>query len=351
MAKKHDQVYRLYLNKFGIYQVYISFVDPRQGRIQLRETTGCRQLAQAEQYAINRIHQITQENPNENKQPSITIDAAFGRYFVEKGQYASKPSDIAHRLLNIKKELNISYLHELTSKKINEYIQSRRQFVKGSTINRELAILSAVRNLAEEVWNVRTDKANPQKYKLPIPSPKINFLKDWESADLIIKKAPAHLKPIIYTALYTGLRRGNILGLKWSNIDFTNNQINVKIKNKNIEGGKSLTIPMISELKNVLIQQPKINEYVFNYHQRPIKDIKHAWHSIFFDANGQSTGIPFIRFHDLRHTAITWIVKKTGNILLAKEIAGHSSVKVTEIYAHVIDSEKRQALESVFSKS
>lgn len=107
---------------------------------------------------------------------------------------------------------------------------------------------------------------------------------------------------------------------------------------------------MISELKNILSNQPQINEFVFNYRNNPIKDIKHAWHSIFYNKNGRSTGIPYIRFHNLRHTAITWIVKKTGNILLAKEIVGHSSVKVTEIYAHVIDDEKREALESTFSE-
>ena len=349
MVKKHDQAYRLYLNKFGIYQAYISFVDPKRGRIQLRETTGCRQLAKAEQYAINRIHQITQETQDANGLLSITIDAAFGRYFVEKGRYATKPIDIARRLQHIKETLNIQYLHELTGAKINEYIQTRRENVKNGTINRELAILSAVRNLAADIWNVQTNKANPQKFKLPIPSPQINFLKDKQCADRIIEKAPAHLKPIIYTALYTGLRRNNILNLKWANIDFTNNQITVKIKNKNIAGGKSLTIPMIAELKNILSNQPKINEFVFNYNGKPIKDIKHAWQSIFYDKNGKSTGIPYIRFHDLRHTAITWIVKKTGNILLAKEIVGHSSVKVTEIYAHVIDDEKRQALESTFS--
>lgn len=348
MAGKTRLPYRIY-KRGDIYHAYFSFVEEGK-RIQLRETTGRISLEEAESYCIKRAAELQQKARQQafGELPCITLDEAFGRYFQEKGQFQSKPQNVLNRLNQIKSFLNIKYLHELDNAVLSQFVSNRRQNVANGTINRELAILSSIRNLAADIWEVKTNKANPQKFKLQIPAPKINFLADWSVAQKIIDRADEHLKPIIYTALYTFLRRGNILNLKWNNIDFVNKLITVKVKDKNTSGGKNLTIPMIDDLCRILQQQPRINEYVFNYHGQPIKDIKHAWHSIFFNSDGTSTGIPYIRFHDLRHTGLTWFVRKTGNILLAQKIAGHSSVKVTEIYAHAVDDDKRIALESVF---
>lgn len=349
MASKSRIPYRLY-KRGEIYHAYYSFVCENRQRIQFRETTGFTSLEQAERYCIQRVAELQKKSNQQTagELPGITLDEAFGRYYIEKGQFQSKPQNILNRLHQIKSFLNVKYLHEIDYAVLSQFVAVRRQNVANGTINRELAILSAIRNLAADIWEVKTNRANPQKFKLPIPAPKINFLADWSIAKEIIDRAAEHLKPIIYTALYTCLRRGNILRLKWDNIDFVNKLISVKVKDKNTSGGKILTIPMIDDLCQILKKQPKINEYVFNYQGKPIKDIKHAWHSIFFNHDGTSTGIPYIRFHDLRHTGLTWLVRKTGNILLAQKIAGHSSVKVTEIYAHVIDEEKRNALNAVF---
>lgn len=351
MAKRHNEPYRLF-KRGETYHAYISCIIEGQ-RIQLRETTGTVDEQEAVNYCIKRIAELQKKAHQQasGELPSITIDEAFGRYYAERGQYQSRPKAILLRLKQIKSFLNIKYMHELSNPVLNQYVTTRRQSVANATINRELAILSAIRNLANDFWEVKTNRANPQKFKLAIPAPQINnVLPDMKHADAILKTAETHLKPIILTALYSCMRRNNILSLKWSNIDFVNNFINIKVKDKNTVGGKIHTIPMLPELREVLQSQPRINEYVFNYNNKPIKDIKHSWHSIFYNADGSSTGIPYMRFHDLRHTGLTWIVRKTGNILLAKKIAGHSSVKVTEIYAHSNLDDAKQALEAVFHK-
>ncbi|MDD4556251.1 MAG: site-specific integrase [Alphaproteobacteria bacterium] len=204
-------------------------------------------------------------------------------------------------------------------------------------------------------------------------------MKDWKEAQKIIDRAANHLKPIIYTALYTGMRLGNILELKWDNINLINKTITIKVKDKGVLGGRTHVIPMINKLTDIILQQEKINEFVFNFKNKPIKTIKTSWHSIFFkwekvknkkslkpddiifekqySKDGEisvykrvlrNKDLPYTNFHTLRHTAGTWILKETGNLKVTKEILGHKDIKTTLKYAHVLDSEKRQALDSVF---
>lgn len=278
------------------------------------------------------------------------MDEAFARYFMEKGQYHTNPKNVLTRLNFIKNILPVKYLDELDKNTLNNYVINRRNSVKNGTINRELSIMSAIRNLADEAWDCKTNKANPLKFKLSEPAENIKYLKDWQTAQKIIDNAAEHLKPIIYTALYTAMRRGNILSLKWEQIDFVNNFLNIKVKDKNTIGGKNLSIPMIKNLRDILSSLPRINEYVFNYQGKPIKDIKHSWHSIFYEKGKlKDPTLPYINFHTLRHTALTWIVKNTGDILVAQKIAGHADIKTTTKYAHVLDEKKRQALESTFN--
>lgn len=350
MAKKHFETYRLY-QRGETWYAYISFTTPDGQHIKARKSLCTTVREEAEQIVSLEVAQYLSDTPNEN--PRITLDDAFTRYYNEKGQYLVNPKYILKGLMIIKENLPIQYLDELSQPVIQEFIQKRREHLKNASINRELAKLSVIRTMAEENWNKRVNKTKPLKFKLNEPAENIKYLPNWGTAQKIIDKAPTHLKPIIYTALYTGLRKGNLLNLKWENIDFINNQITVNVKDKNVSGGHILTLPMINSLKDVLENQPRINEFVFNYEGKPIKDIKKAWHHIFYDNKGnlKDTTLPYVNFHTLRHTAATWILKKTNNLKLTQQILGHSNIKTTLKYAHVLDDEKRKALESVFETS
>ena len=383
MAKRHTDPYRLF-KRGGIYHAYISFVSETGERVQFRTSTGCVSETEAAKYCLKRIEEIQKKSREvaNGELPSITLDEAFDRYFEEKAQFQSKPSSTLLRISKISAELGVHYLHEVDKKVLANYVALRRETVKNGTINRELAIISAVKNLADNFWEVKTNPANPLKFKLPEPAENIKYLKDWDTAQKIIDKAPSHLKPIIYTALYTGFRRGNILSLQWEQIDFKHDTITVKVKDKNTVGGKNHTVPMIKQLKDILQALPRENKYVFNYNGMPITDIKHSWRSIFYKfvevnpkdiqkddiieyrkriRDGKPTlvpykqilidpALPYTNFHTLRHTAMTWIVKSTGDIRVAQKIAGHADIKTTVKYAHVLDEQKRSALEKTFNQ-
>ena len=383
MGKPIRTPYKLY-TRGQTYWAYFTVQTQDGKRVRFRCTCGTTDPRKAEKFCNEKIASLQAQSSKQTSDelPSITVNDAFGRYFEEKAQFQSNPSNILTRLKSIKENLGVTYLHEIDKQILSNFVGERRKTVKNGTINRELAIISAVKTLADEFWELRTNPANPLKFKLLEPAENIKYLKDWDVAQKIIDRAEPHLKPIIYTALYTGLRKGNILSLQWDQVDFKNDTITVKVKDKNTVGGKNLTIPMIKQLKDILLALPRENKYVFNYKGHPITEFRHSWRSIFYkykkvkkedikkddvieyrkkivfgkeviEAYKQTLvdpDLPYTNFHTLRHTAMTWIVKSTGDIRVAQKIAGHADIKTTVKYAHVLDEQKRSALEKTFNQ-
>lgn len=347
MVKHTDAPYRLY-TRGKTYHAYFSFRTVGGQRVQLRETTGTTDRRKAEQYCLKRIGELQQraERKEKGELEDMTIDAAFGRYFEESGRFQSKPNNLLTRLSQISAALDCRCLSELTEERLSDYVNARIKTVKAGTINRELAIISAVVNMARDKWKVKTVYVKIRKFMMREPSENVKYLKTWKDAQDIIDAAPDHIKPIIYTALYTGFRLGNILNLKWADIDFENACITVHVKDRGKLGGKVFTVPMIASLRHVLENQPKTSEFVFTYKGRPIQSIKTAWRHLF-----KRSGLPYVNFHALRHTAATWILKKTNNLKITKEILGHANIATTLKYAHIMDDEKRNALKSVFEET
>lgn len=351
MAKQHNQLFKLF-KRGKTWHSYFSIPTETGQRLIFRETTGKTESIDANEYCLKRINEIKEEQRRKNNAEfePITVDEAFARYFEEKAQYQSNPRNILSRLRFICKELGVNYLHEIDKQVLGFYVQKRRKTVKNATINRELAMISAVRNLANDYWDKKTNQTNPLKFKLNIPDVHYQILENEEMAVKMIERAESHLKPIIQTALYTCLRKSNILKLKWSDVDFYNDIITVKIKDRKKQGGKFHLIPILPELKEILLAQPKINEYVFNHNGKPMKDIRRAYMKIFYKNRKLiDPELPYTKFHNLRHTAITWILKATGDIYRTKEIVGHADIKTTTIYAHFLDQDKREGLRKTFS--
>jgi len=142
-------------------------------------------------------------------------------------------------------------------------------------------------------------------------------------------------------ALNTGMRRGEILSLLWSDIDFDTNMIT--IDQTNTKSKKQRRIPINSVLRTMLIElklKSRDSEYVFIDNEGgQIKSIRSA-----FDAATKRAGLKGLRFHDLRHTAATRMVESGANIVAISKILGHSDIKTTMRYAHPEESLK-EALE------
>lgn len=359
MAKQHNQPYRIY-KRGKTYHAYISFISEAGNRIQFRGTTGQVLPEKATQFCIRFIaEQDKKAKLRTGNEVVISTDEAFVIFFENVGKYHNNHQDTFNKL-----KILLSYFPNNISdicdadiiNFINDYRNNNRT---NGTINRYLALLSAVINFCDD-RHYKVPKIKISKYKLKEPAENIKYLKDWNEAQKIIDRASPHLKPIIYTALYTGMRLGNILSLKWDNIDFENKTINITVKDRTKLGGKNHSIPLIANLEEIIKELPRDNIFVFTYKGKQIKSIKTAWENIFYKRGGKESNyaltkelkdesLPYKNFHTLRHTAGTWILKKTNNLKITKEILGHADIKTTLKYAHVLDDEKRNALNSVFS--
>jgi len=207
---------------------------------------------------------------------------------------------------------------------------------KPGTINRELACLKHMFNLAIKWKLVRENPVREvkllkaKKYEMQILS-KIEI-------DLLIKAAEERLKSVLIVALNTGMRRGEVLGLRWSDIDFVNYNIHVK----NTKSGRDRDIPMNSLVADVLKKQDMSSEFVFLHLWQSDKSLKNVSHSLKMACH--KVGIEKFRFHDLRHTAATLMVQIGVDLVTIKEILGHSNIQTTMIYCHSSQEAKRKAV-------
>lgn len=215
-----------------------------------------------------------------------------------------------------------------------EWLRTKRH-LKNSSINRYLEILSKMFNLGIDNGLLAQNPVSKVK-KLLEDNHKIRFL-TIEEENKLYKSLPDFLKPIVTVALQTGMRKGEILNLQWSNIDFEYGFIEL-LKTKS---GKARKIPISDKLWQVLNNQNKNNKYVFINPETglPYVDIKKS-----FNKAKEEAGIKDFRFHDLRHTVATRLVEKGIDLLVVMDILGHTNIETTMRYAHPIPKRKSEAI-------
>ena len=141
-------------------------------------------------------------------------------------------------------------------------------------------------------------------------------------------------------AILTGLRLANTVELDWSQIDFQAREIVVKIKSRK-PGGKVLVLPITDETLVLLVNQnPRDQGRVFLKDGRPIKSWQTAWRGA-----RRRAAINDFRWHDLRHTAGTRMVRAGADISDVQEVLGHASIITTRRYVSRDTGAKRRAME------
>lgn len=210
------------------------------------------------------------------------------------------------------------------------------------TVNRYLEQLKTTFKMAvDNDYLMKNPCKNIKKF--PIKNYSVRYLTEEEECRLF-KVLPEYLKGIVIVALNTGLRKSNILLLKWEQINFDFKFIEV-LENK---GNKHILLPMNNVLYDFFISTP-VNKrvgYVFVNPDTglPYRDIKKAWQTALKVAN-----IENFRFHDLRHTVGTRLAKENVPVNVIQEILAHSDVKTTMRYVHCTHGAKLEALSKLNS--
>ena len=147
------------------------------------------------------------------------------------------------------------------------------------------------------------------------------------------------LYQIVAMAVNTGMRRGEIYGLKWENVDLDKSKIDVK----HTKSGDDRTIPINSFLWNLLRSIDKDSTLVFtNTIGGKISDVRTAWHKALNDA-----GIKDFRFHDLRHTVATMLAQAKVHESVIAMILGHKRTTMTSRYINPQWDEMVEAVENL----
>lgn len=243
-------------------------------------------------------------------------------------------------------------LSDISPSDVDDYKSSRLGKVAPATVNRELQVLRHLFNLADR-WNKYYGK-NPVSVTglIPVNNQKERILTLDEEKRLIAACDP-YLRNIVVMALYTGMRKGEIITLKWVNVDLEGGL--VTIDQTNSKSKKTRRIPVNTIVRRLLLEQrlkSAGNDYVFlSSKGTPYK--KHdSLNRAYFRAI-EKAGIKGLRFHDLRHTAATRMIELGASVVAVKEILGHSSLDMTLRYAHPNESLRTalEGLSTLFSES
>lgn len=300
---------------------------------------------------IAKEHSDAVLNRHFKRKPRMTLSVATGRYFKEHGSTLPSAWDVIDpticQLLGHFGD-NI-YLDEIGDAGISEFKSSLG--VKPATVNRKLGVLSAILNRAKEQWGVGTPDIIFKKHYLRAPEARTRWITQ-DEADKLIMAAADHMKPIIRCALLTGLRRENIFSLQWEQVNIKERLIRVRVKSK-LPGGKLLELPISDPMLTLLSELgPKKTGVVF---VRKFKNTKgqdrepeplRGYRSSFQQAC-KGAKIKDFRFHDLRHTAASWMIQKGVPLDVVQEILGHSHISQTQKYAHRQASDKMDALNAL----
>jgi integrase len=155
----------------------------------------------------------------------------------------------------------------------------------------------------------------------------------------LLNVSPIYLKNIIKAALFTGLRKGDILNLKWTDVDLERGLL---FFNEQKKKGKLGIKVLNSDMINLLMSIPKGKcDHIFcGPDGEPLKDVKRSFHTAL-----KKAGITDFHFHDLRHTSASHMIMRGASPKAVQKHLNHSSLAMTERYAHLSPDFQRSEVE------
>ncbi|MBM4295057.1 MAG: site-specific integrase [Deltaproteobacteria bacterium] len=207
-----------------------------------------------------------------------------------------------------------------------------------ASVNREMALISHILSKAVE-WGLLESSPFKKGKRLIIKenNQRLRFLSKAE-IEVLLKECLPHLRPIVETALLTGMRRGELLSLKWEQVR------NGFIYLTETKSGKARQIPINDRLAEVFREIRRGNqlksEFVFCDSQgRRFLEVKRS-----FASACKRAGVEDFRFHDLRHTFASRLVMKGASLKAVQELLGHADLTMTMRYAHLSQEHLRDSV-------
>jgi integrase len=248
-------------------------------------------------------------------------------------------------------------VHAMSAETIDAFVEKLRELeFADATINRATQVLRQAMKLAQERGKLQSI---PKVRRLPERNVRKGFFEK-PVLDALIEALPAHLKDIVLFAAMTGMRRGEIVGLEWSAVDMVGQTIRLWTgETKNDEGREiSMDDVMLALMKRreaARLSERGVAALVFSNQGKRLPDFRTAWkkacqatglaHFVVDEETGKKTLVIERTFHDLRRSAIRWLVRQGTPERVAMSMSGHKTRAVFDRYNISSTRDKQEAAE------
>jgi excisionase family DNA binding protein len=248
-------------------------------------------------------------------------------------------------------------LHQITFKDVEDYVYEKLETVNPrtgekisrGTTNRHVGILRRMFNKAEK-RGYRVPKNNPvdsSEHIKRVDSRDVTLT--LEEEERLLKAADDNLKPIIVCALHTGMRKGEILSLEWTDVNLEYGRIHVKAEKSKTHQDRHIPIDnVLFTLLGTRRNQNGHSKYVFGYYNEARKKYSRYADIVkpFINAR-EKAGLNHVHFHDLRHTFATRCVQSGVDLFSLMKLLGHSNVDTTQRYVNMRDVDLSPAIDKL----
>jgi integrase len=221
-------------------------------------------------------------------------------------------------------------LQKLTSADVAAYRDERLKTVAPATIVRELNTISHAIDLATREWGLWLPRNPVKMVRRPsVPRGRTRRLKEGEEQALLSAcdrgRTPL-LKPLIIVAIETGMRRGELLDLRWEHVDLTKRVAHLPLT----KNGETRDVPLSKRATETLRE-------LRSDQREPVQVFPMSGNSVrlAFEHLRVRAGMPDLRFHDLRHEAVSRLFERGLNLVEVAAISGHKELKMLQRYTHL----------------
>ena len=232
--------------------------------------------------------------------------------------------------------------------RLAEGITSRGRPPTPATINRYLAALSIALTTAANQWGWLDDSPMRKVQKAREPRGRVRFLSDDERVRLLRackESSNQFLYVVVVLALSTGMRRGEIMNLEWRDIDLQLGRL-ILHETKN---GERRAVAITGHALDLLRELAKVRRIDSNFlfpgkSGLPI-DLRKPWETAV-----QKAELKDFKFHDLRHSAASYLAMNGASLAEIAEVLGHKTLQMVKRYAHLSEGHTARVVESMNNK-
>ena len=320
---------------------YVTFTDASGKRV--RKSSGTQDRKEAE--ALEAKWKLEAHQARKwDKQPTRTFDELMLGYLETAIGDLRSADTIRCHAKTLYRHFSGQELPAITPSAIRRYNALRKaEGVANATVNRELSLLSAAINYARREWEWEVANPVPGR-KLKEPEGRVRWITRAEAQGLI-QAAPDHLADFITLAVNTGCRCGELLGLEWNRVVLGSGLFYLEAEHT--KAGKRRSVPINQTAREALLRRMRFRAencpnslWVFAHPDGSrIQSVKRS-----FGTACRRVGIADFRIHDLRHTCASWLVSAGVPLLDVRDLLGHSTIRMTERYAHLAPERARDAV-------